>query len=615
MFGFIIGFGRAAKAINQEMLPDLWPGNKNYEHRTFGDKISLALYAPPGMAPSELTAKSNDESIFLGLDGYVISDKLLKGLKPNLKVIANRFSEAGLANGLDKLVAGSFLLVAVNTKDNTCMVYNDTAGSIPLYYSKLDDGWLLASNPVLLARTGLVDLTPDDVAVAEWALFSYALKERYPVKGIRVARMGDRFEWDGNAGKVEQYYRIWDWTPFEKNPHVDEIAEQFIESCKHISLLDENPANLQSGGMDSRLITASWQAEGVPSCFTYGNPNAHEVSIAKDIAEAKGVSWTHSWQHGDEVAAKLENMFDNTGIIIWPDRYFAAELMAQKGFKGTLDGLAGDALLGGSVYNYDHHFGSNQQLKRLFCQYNHVNHKDIGPDRIASALFQDLMQIIPEITITKYINQDVVDNIYNKKDEILQDIKDDLDYTMPPCDSLAVLWRNFLYANRGPHMTIQQGLMCNQFIQVYYPFTNELAFHELAYKLNPKETVYRKLYVRLYQRHHHAVAKVPYCSTLIPLNRPWWNHKIAAIANSKNISIPYLTGNNKKRPRDPNSWDIWMKESEAMRSYVTDALTTGGIADKATCESYMKDITDGKQSAAGKIFHMVSLAKWRNMAG
>src|SRR5512146_3012511 len=106
----------------------------------------------------------------------------------------------------------------------------------------------------------------------------------------------------------------------------------------------------------------------------------------------------------------------------------------------------------------------------------------------------------------------------------------------PAEDSMAMLWRNFLLANRGAHYTNQQGVVCKKFVNVYYPFTNDREFSRLAMSIHPKDSMYRRYYIRLYRRCHPRFAEIPYGDTLIPIRRPVLNHKLSKILISKNLS-------------------------------------------------------------------------------
>ncbi len=614
MFGITMGVGETSRLLSKGAVEQLWPSNSNFSVLNTGSGISVAIYAPSQANLSDFTAYSSDKNIYLGLCGYIIADTPVSGLKANLNHLANEIQKNGMPPGLPNIAGGSFSLAVIDLNLKIGRLYSDPAGSMPLYYCTTSGGWLLSSNPLSLINSGAIESTIDPVACAEWALFSHTIGDRYPVKSIKTLRIGDYFEWDGDEGHIKSYDRLWDKIPESASPDPNEIAEEFSAACNRIRQIDDNPAQLQSAGMDSRLITASWPDDKVLTCYSYGNPNSHEVEIAKRLASIRGNGWHHTWQHGDEVASHLDSMFNNTGIILWPDRYFVARQMAENGHKGVLDGFAGDSVLGGSDYVHNLYLGKNTRRYRLFCRFQDNDLDDYSLDQIAETLYKTHLQIEPD-SLSECIDKDYIQSVKDLRDDIIEDIRGELEYLMPPNRSLGVLWRNFIYANRAPHLTIQQGQMCNAYVMVYYPFSNDTRFHDMAFRLNPADIAFRKFYRKLYRTCYPKFAEVPYGGTLLPIKRPGWNHKLAAIMASRGKSIPWLTSPTNGLPRDPNGWAIWLKESEVIRDFAASALSEGGIIDQSAYSSYMDDIRTGRKQGGGKLFHMASIAKWHALDG
>ncbi|HZW37655.1 MAG: asparagine synthase-related protein [Deltaproteobacteria bacterium] len=503
-------------------------------------------------------------------------------------------------------------MTVVDSLGRKAHIVTDPAGSLPVYIGKAERGWLVSTNPMALARTGLIDTTPDMTACAEWVLFAYALGERYPLKGIRSLAPGTILSIDlgsGIAGR-ESSGRIWETPLAEKSPPVESAAEAFRQACARLQRIDPSPANLQSSGMDSRLITASLPAGNGTACYTYGDPDAHEIRIARRVAETQGSRWYHTWQNGDEVADTMDSIFRESGIIMWPDRRFAAEKIASDGHAGVLDGLCGDVMLGGSYYGQDNYFGSNKSIKRIFAQPNDVAYSKIPMDRIVEAVYEDILQIKDFRGFEDLLDGDAIASFRKERSNILQDIHACIRDTRPAEDSMAMLWRNFLLANRGAHYTNQQGVVCKKFVNVYYPFTNDREFSRLAMGIHPKDSMYRRYYLRLYRRCHPRFAEIPYGDTLIPIRRPVLNHKLSKILISKNLSIPGVTGSPRGRTRDPNGWGIWLEESGKLRDYVRSSLASAGMLNRYRADFYFQGIASSKVKGGGKLFHMASVANW-----
>ncbi len=617
MFGLFAAFGSISKQISAEILGGLWVSGSKMQVYSDNANFTMARFVPEQHPEKPIFFSSGNARSHLVIDGYVITQSAQKtsGLPAQVGSLIECFQEKGIARGLQDLVSGSYVMTIVDTLEQKAHVITDPAGSLPVYIGKTDNGWLVSTNAMALARTGHVDTTPDRTACAEWVLFSYALGERYPVKGIQALPAGTVLSIDLRSCIAERksLERIWETPLRDKSPTVESTAETFRQACARLQRIDPRPANLQSSGMDSRLITASMPAGSEPACYTYGDPDAHEIRIARRIAETRGSRWIHTWQHGDEVADAMDSIFQESGVIMWPDRRFAAEKIAADGYAGVLDGLCGDVMLGGSYYGHDKYFGSNKRVKRLFAVPHDVKYSDIATDRIAEAIFSDILQVNDPGSLNGMLNDEAVKTILDEKVNIMQDIYECIQASRPVEDSMAMLWRNFLLATRAAHYTNQQGVVCKKFINVYYPFTNDREFARTAMSIRPEDSMYRRYYLRLYRRCYPRYADIPYGDTLIPIRRPALNHKLSKILISKNLSIPMLTGSPRGKVRDPNGWSIWLEESGKLREYVRSCLASAGLLDETRADGYFKEIASGKTRGGGKLFHLASIAKWMTL--
>jgi asparagine synthetase B (glutamine-hydrolysing) len=617
MFGLFAAFGPISKDITEERILAIRVSGSKMRVLSNNTDFIMARFVPENHPEIPAVYSSDDGMLHMAMDGYVIarSAQNTSGLLPQVEALIRSFQEKSLSEGLQDLVAGSYVMTVVDILEQKAHVITDPAGSLPVYIGKTKRSWLVSTNAMALARTGYIDTSPDRTACAEWVLFAYALGERYPVKGIQALAPGTVLSIDLRSGVAERksFERIWDTPLGDKSPPVEIAADAFTKACARLQRIDPHPANFQSSGMDSRLITASLPAGYEPACYTYGDPDAHEIQIARKIAETRGSRWFHTWQHGDEVADAMDPIFHESGIIMWPDRRFAAEKMASNGHAGVFDGLCGDVMLGGSYYGHDKYFGSNKKVKSLFAMPNDVKHTDVAMDRIAEAIFSDILQVNDPGYLKSMLNDETIKSILDEKDNILQDIYDCIQDCKPVEDSMAMLWRNFLLATRAVHYTNQQGVVCKKFINVYYPFTNDRDFSRIAMSIHPEDGMYRRYYIRLYRRCHPRFAEIPYGDTLIPIHRPVLNHKLSKILISRNLSIPYLTGPHHGRVRDPNGWAIWLGESSKLREYVRSCLASAGMVDKSRADGYFKEIASGQVRGGGKLFHLASIAKWMTL--
>lgn len=620
MFGCFAAIGSAARALSEDSLSALWPLDSDRRILTVSPDIILARFVPKGYAGDPGFVWSSDRKVVVCLDGYLLSGTAgaKPGLSGQLQAFADEVARGGTLAALGSLEGGSCTILVADQIRNEFYAVGDSFGSLTTFHSPISDGWLVSTNPLALAASGLVDMRPDHTALAQWALFGYAFGNRYAVQGIKLLQLGELIRWDGNArtGAVENEPSIaWSIPQHERTPAPDEIADTFLAACQRLSRIDDRPAHLQSAGLDSRLILAAWPTGYNPPCYTYGEPHAHEITVARSIADARGSNWIHTWQHGDELAGKIEAMFQSGGMIMWPDRYFAAAQMAQDGHRGVLDGLAGDACLGGSLYGFNHYFPKSGRWGMLFARLIDEKMSRVGGDRMAEVAYDAVLQVRNLDSLRDCISDDFIATIRAERPRILDDIRAVINRVTPPdSDSAALVWRNVVLDNRGPHMTILQSVMCRNFVNVYTPFVNDRAFVNLLLGLKPEKIAYHRLYLQVYRRRFPKFADLIWGSSLLPVRRSPLNHKFSKMVMARGRSIPWLTGSTAGKQRDPNGWAVWLRESRALREYARHCLAQGGIINPVNADNMFADLAAGRKEGGGKLFHLASVARWLALA-
>ena len=620
MYGLVVVVGSAAQKMDDERLMTAWPTKSRCDTAAVAPALKVARFAPlsdngdPGFIWSE------DRKLVACVDGYLISNNAPKGasLKQHIRAFAETCRNEGFNAGLGSIISGTYNLVVVDLINNKCHVATDHVGAIQLYYSRLESGWIISTNPVFLARTGLIDNEINMTACAELALCGVPIGQGYFLKGIEYFLPDTSFYWD--ISKSTGWFETnpnspWKIMPSKKTPTVDQLADRFVESCNRISTIDPNPAHFQSSGKDSRLILAAWPKEHRLTCYTYGDPESLEVDIARSIAELGGSEWKHVWLDGDIVAENLENIFRCSGMIIWPDRYFSARQMHQDGYTGVTDGYWGGVQIHPGGYDSDGCSSRLAKIGRLFTilidQKVSAYDLDGVTERMARYLFEGHSV---SRTISWYASAEFVAEINAQKERIKQNIYIELKRLVPENDSLAILWRNFIASTRGAHNHAQQGVMCRSFLNIYYPHCADLDFHRLILQVRPEVSAHDRQYIKIFRRRFPDYAEIPYGATLLPLKVSPIRAKICRILLSKGIQLPYLTGKTHGRERDANSWGSWLRHSRKLRETTMQLLREGGIINEKNIESTFDDIVNGRKAGTGQVFHLASISKWIQMS-
>lgn len=620
MFGLFVAVGSVAKTLIDEKMNAAWPSHSKCEVISPLPDVRIARFTPPSYTQDSGFVWSENGKFIVCVDGYILTNKVNIGasLKEHIRSFVNTCSKEGFSSGLRSIISGNYTLVVVDLTSSRCYVTNDHVGSLPLYYSKLSNGWLLCTNPVALAQTGLINNQIDILACAEWVFAGSTIGDRYMLQGIKVAFPHSSFKWDSNnaQGQFEGNDNSpWDIIPSKTVPTVDQLADSFIEVCKRLSSIEPQPAHFQSSGKDSRLILASWPDGYNPPCYTYGDPESLEVDIARSIAEFRGSKWIHVWLDGDEVAKNLTRIFNASGMIIWPDRYFAARQMQKDGHMWVTDGYWGGIQIHPGGYDCDRYFSLLSKIARYATVFIDQKISAIGLDQITEKLTGYLFEYHHGYTsLVDFISEDFVAELEKQKPQIQQDVYYELKRLVPSNDSLAILWRKFISSNRGPHQHAQQGVMCRSFVNVYYPFCGDLDHHRLQLQVKPKVSAYDRQYIKLYRRRFPRYADLPYGSTLLPLRTSAFRTKLANILLGKGWNIPFLTGKTHGRERDANSWGTWLRKSYNLREKATEFLREGGIINEKNIADTFGAISSGTKAATGQVLHLASIAKWMSMS-
>ncbi len=615
MYGLLVAVGSAVRMFDGKDLSTIWPVPSNGEVVSPREDLRVARFAPIDAAGHCGFVWSDDRQVLVHVDGYLYTSTAPRGSSraEQARSFANGCRKDGYEAAIRSIAGGTFNLVVVDLFRSLCHVTTDHIGSLALYHSPVDGGWLLSTNPVALARSGIIDLAPDLTAMAEWAYIGYTIGDRFLLKGIRVVPPYTSFHWDlaRSAGSFEENpdspWRIY---PEGRGPSPGEVNEALIEANRRIAVFDPRPAHFQSAGKDSRIILASWNKDYNPICYTYGDDRSLEVSIARSVAELRGSRWVHVWLEGDEVANDLERLFNSTGLIVFPDRFLGARRIRQDGHSGVLDGYLGGVFNGAGYLDCDRYFSLLSRLGRYLTVYIDQKVSGIGKGRIAEAILDSILEVRDDDVLRGYLNGDFVARLRAEWPEILHDLHLQVDRFTPPNDSLAALWTDLITGNRSAHAIVQQMVIVRSFVDVYCPYSGDVELLRMLRRIPPGKAGHDRFYYRMYRKGFPDYARIVEDKSLIPITRPTLQHKTSTFLMSKGISIPFLTGNKKGRVVDANSWGRWLRQSPSMRDTAMGFLREGGILDEESGRRAFDAIGNGEKQGSGKIFHMAGISRW-----
>lgn len=610
MHGLFAGFGSAARELTRERVlaavEQVAPAEVDFY--TDGRAVSLALLSPRGR-PSGIEW-SRGGRFGCALDGYVVTEAS-GAFVAQRRELARLIESVGLARALALLEAGSFNVAALDLDRALFTVANDRVGSIPLYYARVPDGCVVATAPYLATASGLVTGEPDHTAIAELVFLGHTVGDRYYSKAMRRLPPASTLEWNGRSARLS--VAATDLSPLglgpaDRQPDIDQVAELTRAACRRLAGLSDGNALLLSGGMDSRLILAAWPDSAPLPCYSYGPPQFADVTFARQVAAARGASFTHVPLPGNEVSASIDEMLRLSGPPAFPPRYLAARRIGQDGLDTALDGYAGDVLLGGSFYDFGRFLSKPQRWVQAATHLVADRRvRDVGYEALVEGLYESLVDRGAPDWLARHADADVARLLTAQRPGILQDIWTVLREIAPPDGSVAVAMRDFKLMQKALHSTINQGVLCRRFVRVAYPLFCDTALLRATWTIAPRHTAFRRFYVRLFRKHFPAYAAVPYAASLLPLRSSPLAHRWAKSLRSYGLRFPGRAPGHVEERYD--EWNAWLRESATLRGRAIGLLADLGLSAPAKLQAAIEPIASGQAKGSGDLFHVGAVAQ------
>jgi hypothetical protein len=609
--GLVAGFGRAAVHVTREALVARVPG-LTAEQLRFAALPAGATVAviDPGLADRASAMTWTPRGVLgLALSGYLLVGDTGQVSDHQANFLA-AVEAHGLAPALREVVSGSFVLATIDLERGEVTIANDRMGSVAAFYVEVPGGALVTTIPSLLRLGNLVPAERDWTAVAELVYIGYTLSRRYMLVGARHMPPASLLRWDPHGERLALHETDLDplrIDPSSRAPDVDELGDKIEAACRRLATIGGRTAHLLSGGMDSRLLLAAWPRDAELPCFSYGPAEFADVAVARVVAAIRGSRFTHVPLPPDEVAATFDDMSCYAGPPTFPNRYLTARRMRLEGFDNVVDGYLGDVFLGGTYYRSASDRSIFARVAGKLGWLVDASVDRVGLDTLAEGLFDGLVDPASDAWASRYFRPEVMSLLKGRKDEIRQDIREELQRLAPFHDSIALLLRDFWVANRSRHCIAQQGALCRRFLRTYYPLTNDVALANALARLRPRDVAYRRLQIRLFRRRYPAYAAAPYAASLLPIERHFLLHHWAPGLWRCHLRFPWLHPALAGTVPSYDEWNAWLQGSVALRDRTVDLLMATGMADSATLVARMDAVARGHERGVGELVHLASL--------
>jgi hypothetical protein len=609
MHGLFFQWSNSVEQIKP--FKEVWQYPNESEHREIKLSPNENLHTLDGQS-YEQSYFENSQLIIL-VDGDISLNSSNLSLNEALRSLANTFLTSGYQAVIKAIKAGSFNLVIFDKQLQELFFLNDFIGSIPLYYAQNQQNIVISSNPRAVFKTGVISKTIDMTGVASFVHLGYGFSSRHITKELNKLSANHCIKYSCNTKSIEVLkgnYNLFESFPQQHDYKKSNYSSLIKNACSRVAEHSGNTASFLSGGLDSRMVTAAWPSHNKLEHFTYGAEGSAEIEFAKMVAELNKAPLHHLVPQGNEITEALESIFEFSGLACFPERYYFAEIMAKQGFNSVNDGFLVDVFLGGDFYNNDSYLSKRSKIAKYFGVFIDQKTRNHSIEAIAQAYFDSANLVKNYNGLKQYLDPDFIAAIKLEKENIIEDIYNEVKRLSQYTESIAYIFRNITASNRSANYTLTQGVNARQFLKVNYPLGLDKDLTYKSLELAPKHAAYRRGQLKALQDNYMSYATIPYSRTLIPATYSATAHKWASILNGMNIHIPGFNYQYKNKDIQFSNWSQWFANTESLRELARTWLLSGGISTATKLDSFFNDVAKGKKLANGHIFHIAGISRW-----
>jgi len=261
------------------------------------------------------------------------------------------------AAAIDQL-NGMFAFVFHDRQDNTWIAARDHFGIKPLYYAKVGEELLFASEIKALLEHPELRAERDDHALHQYLSMQFCLDDRTLFEGIRKIKPGHYLTGQGPTVQYDRCY--WDTHYQIDSYHTETYFREELLALLHDSMRLQTRSDVPlggylSGGIDSSLVcrlAAEYLDQPMPMFhgrFAEG-PQYDESQYAKVLVEHAGGRYLDVVPTADEFVRDLPKLIEAldeplAGPGLFPQ--YAVSKLAREHVTVVLGGQGGDEIFGG----------------------------------------------------------------------------------------------------------------------------------------------------------------------------------------------------------------------------------------------------------------------------
>ena len=411
-----------------------------------------------------------------------------------------------LGKNFVKQLNGTFIIAIIDLKQQKLVIMNDRYGLRPLYYA-VEDNRLLVASEVKAIQGVKPKRKLNDEAIADFLTFGEILDDKTFFAGIKVLPPASILEYIDGKIHIEQY---WDFeyeaaTDTSEEEFVEQLVQTLSQAVKRRLVGNYRYGVHLSGGLDSRSIVAA-MGEAAPQviAFTLGVKDCDEVKIARLVTEKSNMNHQIVEINPDELpsyaedAVWLSDGMGYIGVTFLPPTHEEY----RKHIDILLQGLAGDALLGGTFLN-----APLMEAK--------------SEDELIQALYHKMALFSEDIRLKLFQR----DYFMKVKAMPMSSLRSGVQRAKgEPLVNRGVY---FLLRNHVRRATIMGSIIARNKVEEAYP-TYDNDFIDLIQQIPPQLRSNHYIYRKFLRELSPELAKIPYQATGVPADAPLALWKVGA---------------------------------------------------------------------------------------
>lgn len=215
--------------------------------------------------------------------------------------VYERYGEAGF-----RRLNGSYCFAIVDERHHEYLLVSDRLGSRPLFYGIDSERTLHFGSQVscVLQAPG-ISRQLDTAAVLEFCANQRVFGDKTYHEGVKTLPPGSSLRFRDGRAQTSEYWAL-NYSPEQASldEHAERLAVTVKRAVRRLSARGGRLGILLSGGLDARMMAAAADVDTI--CFTFGDYENFETSVARRIAQARGFEFRFLQRPPDQYADMLD---------------------------------------------------------------------------------------------------------------------------------------------------------------------------------------------------------------------------------------------------------------------------------------------------------------------